>query len=282
MDRTTDIIPGHLLTRESRWQEKSTGRKRQRMVNTVKIEVCIDDPSFARAIAAAGANRIEMCSALDLGGLTPTALSLQRSIQSGLPVTAMTRLRPGDFMLDAEDISQMRDEISSHISAGAEGIVLGVLKNSRAIDTEALSWLMDACNGTPVTFHRAFDHCCDRILGLEQIIDAGCQRLLTSGGAPSALEGIEEVARIVEAADGRIEVMAGGGVRPECGAELVRRSGVQWLHLSARSPAIKDGQGSPSRSDPVLLGPRDPRPSSPRMVTDPHLIRQLAIELGRE
>lgn len=263
-------------------QGNSSGRMRLIMANFVRIEVCIDDPSFASASAAAGADRIEMCSALDLGGLTPTPSALGRSIQSGIPVTAMTRLRPGDFILDPEDISRMRDEIASHIAAGAEGIVLGALKNSGEIDTEALNWLLDACNGTPVTFHRAFDHCSDRILGLEQIIDAGCQRLLTSGGAPSALEGIEEVARIVEAADGRIEVMAGGGVGPGCGAELVRRSGVQWLHLSARGPASPAGAGPQRGSNPAPLGSLDPGPDSPRMVTDPQQIRQLAIELGRE
>jgi len=263
-------------------QGNSSGRKRLIMANTVRIEVCIDDPSFASASAAAGADRIEMCSALDLGGLTATANTIERSIHSGIPVTAMTRLRPGDFILDPEDISRMRDEIASHIAAGAEGIVLGALKASGEIDTEALSWLLDACNGTPVTFHRAFDHCCDRILGLEQIIDAGCQRLLTSGGAPSALEGVEEVARIVEAADGRIEVMAGGGVRPGCGAELVRRSGVQWLHLSARGPASAADVSRQRGSKPVPLGSLDPGSDAPRMVTDPQQIRQLAIELGRE
>ena len=254
------------------------------MHDKICIEICIDDPSHATTVANAGADRVEMCSALDLGGLTPTSSSLRKSIEGGIPVAAMIRLRPGDFILDDEDIALMRDEIASHIDFGADGIVLGALTANGEVDGESLRSLVDACSGIPVTFHRAFDHCTDRIQGLERIIDAGCQRLLSSGGAKTAIEGVEELARIVEAAEGRIEVLAGGGVLPSHALELVRRSGVSWIHLSARqgSPSPDGAESSDGIRQEARLGRKDLDDSGQRTAPDPAVIRQLRAQLGRE
>ncbi len=254
------------------------------MHDKICIEICIDDPSHAATVANAGADRVEMCSALDLGGLTPTSSSLRKSIQGGIPVAAMIRLRPGDFILDDDDIALMRDEIASHIDSGADGIVLGALTANGEVDGGALRSLVDVCAGIPVTFHRAFDHCTDRILGLERIIDAGCQRLLSSGGAMTAIEGVEELARIVEAAEGRIEVLAGGGVYPSHAVELVRRSGVRWLHLSARqgSPSHDGAESSDNFQEKVPLGRKGLDDSGQRTSPDPEVIRQLRAQLDRE
>ena len=244
----------------------------------VQIEVCIEEASCAEDIVSAGANRIELCSALDLDGLTPTAQALQKTCQAGVPVTAMTRIRGGDFVLDENDVSRMRDEISAHIEAGASGIVIGALTRDGAIDTVSMRWLVDSCAGRPVTFHRAFDHCVDRVTGLEQVIDCGCQRLLTSGGAATANQGIEEISRIVEAATGRLEVIAGGGVRPGSAFNLVEKTGVRWLHLSARRKVSGQMQNCPPQFSVEPTTSLDP---GQRWITDPAIIRALREELSR-
>ena len=254
------------------------------MASKISIEVCIDDPGFAVEVAEAGAQRIEMCSALDVGGLTPTRSALERCQRSGIPVTAMTRIRPGDFILDENDIAWMRDEIASHVEAGVQGIVLGALTAEGEIDTGALRWLMDGCNGLPVTFHRAFDHCNDLQRGLEQIIDSGCQRLLTSGGAPTVHDGIEELIRINEAAGDRIEIIAGGGVRAEEVKNLVSRSGISWVHLSGRSSSSggQDSTATSRKSDKIPLGRLESGGSRARFSTDPSIIRRVRAVLDGE
>ncbi|HIC22206.1 MAG TPA: copper homeostasis protein CutC [Planctomycetes bacterium] len=247
--------------------------------STIGIEVCIEDASYAESAVRAGANRIEMCSALDLGGLTPTTQSVRKALYSGVPVTAMARIRPGDFVLNDDDIAILQEEITAQIETGADGIVTGALTPEGTVDTVALGWLVDACGGRPVTFHRAFDHCSDRISALEQIIDCGCQRLLTSGGAPTAEQGIAELARIVETAADRIEVIAAGGIRPGCAVDLVRKTAVRWLHLSARRPTP-----GPSR----VLSPGVPPGSATsvapgeRWIMDPALVEELRSELDRQ
>ncbi len=254
------------------------------MASEISIEVCIDDPDFAVEIAEAGAQRIEMCSALDVGGLTPTRSALQRCQRSGIPVTAMTRIRPGDFILDENDIAWMRDEIASHVEAGAQGIVVGALTAEGEIDTGALRWLMDGCNGLPVTFHRAFDHCNDLQRGLEQIIDSGCQRLLTSGGAPTVHDGIEELVRLNEAAGDRIEIIAGGGVKVDQVRNLVSRSGINWIHLSGRSSTScgEDSTATSPKGGKIPLGRLDSGGSTARFSTDPSIIRRLRSILDGE
>ena len=244
----------------------------------VQIEVCIEDASCAESIAHAGANRIELCSALDLGGLTPTTSAVRKTCRAGIPFTAMVRVRNGDFVLDENDIAQMRDEISTHIENGASGIVLGALTAEGHIDTVALQWLVEACAGRSVTFHRAFDHCVDRIAGLEQIIDCGCQRLLTSGGAATAVEAIEEISRIVEASADRIEIIAGGGIRPGSVLQLVKKSGLRWLHLSARRKICGPSTNSSSQ---FPLGSTTSTEPGQRWITDPAIIRELREELDR-
>lgn len=244
----------------------------------IQIEVCVEDPTHVEKIVAAGADRIELCSALDLGGLTPTSTSLQKTMQTGIQTTAMVRVRDGDFVLDENDISRMRDEICVHVENGASGIVLGALTPEGNIDTVALKWLVEASSGRPITFHRAFDHCVNRATALEQIIDCGCQRLLTSGGATTATEGIEEISEIVESAADRIEVIAGGGVRPGSALQLVKKTGVRWLHLSARR---RISGPSSNRSPQVPLGPTTSTEPGERWITDPALIHELRQELDR-
>lgn len=246
--------------------------------SNIGIEVCIEDAAYAESAVRAGANRIEMCSTLDQGGLTPTAQSVRNASRSGVPITAMARLRSGDFVLDDDDIAILRDEITAHVETGAEGIVLGALTPEGTIDTVALGWLVDACGGRPVTFHRAFDQCSDRISGLEQVIDCGCQRLLTSGGATTAMEGLEELERIVDTAGARIEVIAGGGVRPGCAVELIQKTGVRWLHLSARRNI--PGPSIDPRSE-VSLGSASLAAPGERWIMDPAIVEDLRSELDR-
>ncbi|MGE4618759.1 MAG: copper homeostasis protein CutC [Planctomycetota bacterium] len=245
----------------------------------VQIEVCIDDAACAQEVVAAGADRLEICSALPLGGLTPTAAVVRKASGAGVPVTAMARLRPGDFVLDEEDIAILRDEISAHLEVSAAGIVVGALTPEGEVDSVALGWLVEACAGRPVTFHRAFDHCCDRHSGLEKIIDSGCQRLLTSGGASTALAGAEEIAKIVDIAGDRLEVIAGGGIRPGSALEVVQKTAVRWLHLSARREAPGP---SLQHSPQIPLGSAASPEPGLRSFTDPAIVQKLRQELNPE
>ena len=142
----------------------------------------------------------------------------------------LIRPREGDFVLGAGELELMAVEIGAAKAAGADGIVVGALTGSGAIDRPAVRRLVDAARPLTVTFHRAFDQVTDQVAALELLVALGVGRVLTSGGAPTALEGAGRLRELVEAAAGRIVIMAGGSVRPDNVAELVRRTGVMEVH----------------------------------------------------
>ena len=146
----------------------------------------------------------------------------------------MVRPRSGDFVYSAEEIEVMKQTIPEMLEAGASGIVLGLLDGQGRVPEKELGELVALCSDKPVTFHRAFDRSVDRAADLEILIASGCQRVLTSGGGATAWEGREELGQLVIQANSRIDIIAGGGVRPGHAAELISTTGVPWIHLSAR------------------------------------------------
>lgn len=203
------------------------------------LEACVDSVAGAKAAQEGGAGRLELCSALDVGGLTPS-LGLQETVRDAveIPVHVLIRPRPGDFCYTADEILAMQRDIVHARRAGAQGLVMGALTPEGHIDRAHLRSLLEAAGAgegqATVTFHRAFDMVAAATPALETLIDLGVDRLLTAGRAPTAQLGIETLADLVEQAQGRIRIMAGGGLDAGHIAEVVRATGVQELHMSGR------------------------------------------------
>jgi copper homeostasis protein len=197
------------------------------------IEVVAQSPDDAVIAARSGADRLELVSALSLGGLTPSLGSLIKCLHEGLPIVAMLRPRSGGFAYSQSEFEVMIFDGYSFLNAGAQGLVFGILTPGGEIDRKANGRLITELGGEAV-FHRAFDALPDPFEAMEILIDLGFKRILTSGGRGTALEGAETLRRLHEKADGRIEILPGGGVRPENATEIVARTGIQQLHLAGQ------------------------------------------------
>jgi len=196
------------------------------------VEACVQTVVSAEAAEQAGADRIELCSALELGGVTPGAGLLRAArARVGIPLHVLVRPRAGDFVYCDEELAVMVGEIREARRAGADGIVTGALDPGGFIDRDATARLVEAAGPLPVTFHRAFDQVRDQSWALEVLVELGVTRILTSGGAETADEGIPMLARLVRVSAGRITVLAGGGVRAAGVVRLVTESGVREVHL---------------------------------------------------
>jgi copper homeostasis protein len=202
----------------------------------MKLEACIETLAEAKLAAAHNLNRVELCVALDLGGLTPTA-ALISACAEVIEVHAMIRPRGGDFVYTAEEENLMLAEMQNAKKAGATGVVFGCLLPSGEIDFALTQRLVLEAKkaGLQTTLHRAFDFVTDQQKALEELMDLGIDRVLTSGGKPSAIAGLEEIARLVKTANGRIEIMAGSGVNAT-NAEALKATNIDALHFSIRKP----------------------------------------------
>ena len=204
------------------------------------VEICLDDVGGARTAETAGAQRVELCAALGLGGLTPSVGFVRSALASvrSIGVQVLVRPRPGDFVLDAADLEIMAADMAAFLAlpraSGVDlGFTLGALTPTGAVDETALARLVAAAGGAPLTFHKAFDAVPDRSAALEVLVALGVGRVLTSGGEASARAGAQALAELVQAAAGRIAVMAGGGIRAHDVAEVVARARVRDVHLRA-------------------------------------------------
>jgi copper homeostasis protein len=202
-----------------------------------KLEVCVDTAAGLCAAVAAGADRIELCSALALSGLTPSQGLMKLAKSLDCTVYVMIRPRAGDFVYDAQELDLMRRDIDAVWGAGLDGVVLGASLANGALDEAALAVLLDQSDGLGTTLHRAFDVTPDQAAALETAIDMGFERVLTSGGAASAPAGADRIAERVRQAAGRITIMAGSGVTAANAPDLVRRTGVREVHASCSAPA---------------------------------------------
>jgi copper homeostasis protein len=201
----------------------------------MKLEICVDTIASVRACAAAGADRIELCAGLVEGGTTPSSGFLRAARQAFAgKIMAMVRPRAGDFLYSDDEFALMLDEIDGFRRDGADGIVFGILTADGTIDAERSAVVVERASGMDVTFHRAFDVSRDLTESLEALIALGIPRVLTSGGCPTVMAGLSPLANLVKLAAERIRILPGGGVRPELIPEIIQRTGVTEVHLSAR------------------------------------------------
>ena len=199
-----------------------------------KLEVCCGDLQSVRAAIEGGAHRVELCEALELDGLTPSEAMMESAIGMGIPVQVLIRVRKGDFVYSKDEICKMQNDIRLARKLGAAGVVIGALMPDGSIDEEAIRCMMDEAEGLSVTFHRAFDVCRKPEEALEKIISIGCHRLLTSGQATTAEQGIPMLKKLVEQADGRIIIMPGAGVNPQNASRILEETGALEIHGSLR------------------------------------------------
>lgn len=200
------------------------------------LEVCVDSAAGVDVATRAGVNRIELCSALSLAGLTPSAGLMAIAATKALPCFVLIRPRAGDFCYDTRDVDLMRRDIDIVRSLRLAGIVIGANRVDGSLDEDVLRALLEHAAGLPAVLHRAFDLAPDFHAALETAIQLGFIRVLTSGGAPDAVSGSAVIRSLVEQAAGRIEIMAGAGLTPNNVIGFARSTGVRALHSSCSTP----------------------------------------------
>lgn len=207
------------------------------------LEVCVDSTASALAAKAGGADRLELCADLIIGGTTPSlALVRQVKAAAGLPVRVLLRPRFGDFCYDKWELARMAETAAELVEAGADGIVTGALTPEGWLDTEALRPIYDAARaaanaaGRPValTLHRAFDVCRDPFAALDAARELGLSTILTSGQAASAPAGAALLRQLVDAAGDSIEILVGAGVTPANLSALAAQTGARAFHMSGK------------------------------------------------
>ncbi len=200
-----------------------------------KIEICCGSVDDVVAARVGGASRIELCSALDLGGVTPSAGLIVGAIREKgeMNVNVLIRPRQGDLIYTPHEVSVMEADIAAAREAGADGVVIGALLPDGSMDMATVSRLVRAAKGMDITFHRAFDECAAPFAALEQLVDLGIPRLLTSGMAASAQEGLPLISKLVRQAAGRISIMPGAGINPSNIREIAAESGATEFHSTA-------------------------------------------------
>lgn len=208
----------------------------------VIVEVCVDSSAGLAAAIAGGADRIELCSALALGGLTPSAGFIAEAARCGVPVMAMIRPRAGDFVWTEAELTVMEADIAAVRAAGLAGVVLGASLPDGRLDGPALRRLVVAARGLDLTLHRCFDLVPDMDAALEDAVSAGFRRILTSGGARTAAEGAMRIQALVRQASGRVAIMAGSGVTART-AGLLTSLGVREVHSSCSETVRVAGDG---------------------------------------
>jgi copper homeostasis protein len=222
------------------------------MKNSVLVEICVDSTESALAAEGGGAQRVELCGDLVEGGITPSAgliENVRQKVQIALNV--IIRPRGGDFCYGDDEFDSMKRDVLTAKQFGADGVVFGILKEDGRVDAKRTRSLVELAHPMSTTFHRAFDMSLDLKRALEDLIDAGVDRVLTSGGGQNALDGIPSIASLVTAAKGRIAIMVGGGIREANVRRIVAETGAREIHAN-----VGDSVASPMRyrNDKVSLG----------------------------
>ncbi len=221
----------------------------------VAYEVCVESVSDARAAERGGAARVELCAGLLEGGTTPSHGMMEATRAAvRIPLFALIRPRPGDFGYTDEEVAVMERDISLARQAGLDGVALGILTSAGVIDTERVAKLVREARPLAVTFHRAFDLARDRREALEAVRSLGIARLLSSGGAASALDGVANLRELVLQAGEDVTIVAAGGVRAHNVCRIVAASGVRAVHGSASSGETVGFQGRRTTDERLVHG----------------------------
>jgi copper homeostasis protein len=205
----------------------------------MRLEVPVDNPAGLTAAVSGGADRIELCAALGVGGLTPSAGFMRLAAGCGVPVFAMIRPRTGGFCYTADELAVMATDIVAARQTGLAGVVIGALTADRQLDLPALRGLVSRAAGLEITLHRAFDVVADWREAVDQAVDLGIGRILTSGGARNAPAGVDRLADIIAYARGRITILPGAGITAESVAPLLALP-LAEVHASCSVPDRPD------------------------------------------
>jgi copper homeostasis protein len=204
----------------------------------ITLEICTASPEDCVAAEAGGADRIELNCALMLGGLTPSLGTLRESRAAvRLPIISMIRPRAAGFCYSEREFAVMRRDAELALGEGVAGIAFGILKADGTIDVERCRRLITMCAGRQIVFHRAFDVVPDPMRALDQLIDLGVTRVMTSGQEASAYNGAANIARYIQHAAGRIEILPAGGINRFTVADVVVRTGCDHVHASLSTSA---------------------------------------------
>ena len=201
----------------------------------VKFEVCSGTLQSALNAQEAGAQRVELCSALGLGGITPSYGFIEQARRRlRTDINVLIRPRQGDFLYESEEVAQMISDIQACAKLGVNGVVLGALDQYGSVDMDSCRAMVAVAKhlGLSVTFHRAIDRACNIMAALEDVISLGADRVLSSGGKATSYEGMETLAAMNEAAAGRIIIMPGGGVNAGNINEILTTTGAREIHFS--------------------------------------------------
>ena len=195
------------------------------------LEISVETLEAAMAAQRGGADRLELCGKLSIGGVTPS-VELMRTVREQLRIPVFTMIRPrgGDFVYSETEFAEMKRSIAEAKRAGMDGVVLGILKNERRVDIGRTRELVEFARPLHVTFHRAFDDCADLREALEDVIQTGASRILTSGGAKSAPEGASTLAELVQRARERVVILPGSGINPGNVVAIARGTRAQEFH----------------------------------------------------
>ncbi len=249
----------------------------------IKLEVCIASLRDAMIATQAGASRLELNSAFELGGLTPspamTELVVEAAQSTRCKVIAMVRPRPGGFAYDDDELRVMQRNIDFLIQLGVDGVAFGVLHAGGTVNLQACRKLIGkvADAGREAVFHRAFDLTPDPIAALDMLIALGFDRVLTSGGKATALEGASNLRTLIEHAGKRIEVLPAGGIRPHNVAELVTQTGCTQVHAALRV----DQNDASTQANPTLNLGTTTAPNSAYSATDPAKVSAMIAVLAK-
>jgi copper homeostasis protein len=225
---------------------------------TYKLEACVASFESVKQAIAGDADRLELCSHLSCGGLTPSPGLIRQSMEySPIPINILIRPRAGNFVYNKSELEVMECDIRYAHEIGIDGIVCGFLREDGTVDKEKTSYFRELSKPLSFTFHRAFDLCPDPFQALEDIIECGCDRILTSGQENTSLEGLELIAKLVEKAGNRIIIMPGGGINAD-NVGLFLEKGVKEVHASGsveikghtklpKNPALSDNIESDNR-----------------------------------
>jgi copper homeostasis protein len=246
----------------------------------MKIEICVDSPEGVIAARDGWADRVELCDNLFEGGTTPSigAVKMARRV-GGIKLHVIIRPRGGDFLYSDVEFDTMRMDVEAVRSSRVDGIVIGLLTADGNIDKERASELVTLARPMSVTFHRAFDVCRDPLAALEDLIEIGADRVLTSGQQNHAINGAAKIKEVVEAAGDRIVVMACGGIDETNIREISDQTGASELHFAAFEELESTME---HRNEGVSMGSDEARSEYVRRVTSAEKVRQVIEALGKK